>query len=95
VVGYGPFSLCVIHKEGLCPSSGDINILMIAPLADERNGIYHRISNATINANRVLVSIYAIEYVSNVTNSVRYESSNKIDTYPVLQELHFCHFRDI
>jgi hypothetical protein len=25
VVGYGPFSLCVIHKEDLCPSSGDIN----------------------------------------------------------------------
>jgi hypothetical protein len=25
VVGYAPFSLCVIHKEGLCPSSGDIN----------------------------------------------------------------------
>jgi hypothetical protein len=24
VVGYGPFSLCVIHKEGLCHSSGDI-----------------------------------------------------------------------
>jgi hypothetical protein len=21
-VGYVPFSLCVIHKEGLCPSSG-------------------------------------------------------------------------
>jgi hypothetical protein len=21
VVGYGPFSLCVIHEEGLCPSS--------------------------------------------------------------------------
>jgi hypothetical protein len=29
VVGYGPFSLCVIHKEGLCPSSGDINRLML------------------------------------------------------------------
>jgi hypothetical protein len=29
VVGYGPFSLWVIHKEGLCPSSGDINRLMI------------------------------------------------------------------
>jgi hypothetical protein len=28
VVGYGPFSLCVIHKEGLCPSSGDIIGLM-------------------------------------------------------------------
>jgi hypothetical protein len=26
VVGYGPFSLCVIHKEGLCPSDGGINI---------------------------------------------------------------------
>jgi hypothetical protein len=28
VVGYGPFSLCVIHKEGLCPNRGDINRLM-------------------------------------------------------------------
>jgi hypothetical protein len=27
-VGYGPFSLCVIYKESLCPSSGDINRLM-------------------------------------------------------------------
>jgi hypothetical protein len=27
VVDYGPFSLWVIHKEGLCPSSGDINRL--------------------------------------------------------------------
>jgi hypothetical protein len=32
VVGYGPFSLCVIHKEGLCPSSGDINRLMMMVL---------------------------------------------------------------
>jgi hypothetical protein len=29
VVVYGPFSLCVIHKEGLCPSSGGINRLMM------------------------------------------------------------------
>jgi hypothetical protein len=29
VVGYGPFSLCVIHKQGLCSSSGDINRLMM------------------------------------------------------------------
>jgi hypothetical protein len=28
VVGYGPFSFCVIHKEGLCPSSRDINRLI-------------------------------------------------------------------
>jgi hypothetical protein len=30
VVGYGPFSLWVLHKEGLCPSSGDINRLMMS-----------------------------------------------------------------
>jgi hypothetical protein len=29
VVGYGPFSLCVIHKEGLYSSIGDINRLML------------------------------------------------------------------
>jgi hypothetical protein len=28
-VGYGPFFLCVIHKEELCPSSGDMNRLMM------------------------------------------------------------------
>jgi hypothetical protein len=32
MVGYGPFSLCVIHKEGLCPSRGDINGLMMMEL---------------------------------------------------------------
>jgi hypothetical protein len=29
MVGYGLLSLCVIHKERLCPSSGDINRLMM------------------------------------------------------------------
>jgi hypothetical protein len=29
VVGYGPFSLCVIHMEGLCVSSKDINMMML------------------------------------------------------------------
>jgi hypothetical protein len=39
VVGYGLFSLCVIYKEGLCPSSGDINrLMMIACLLMELNG---------------------------------------------------------
>jgi hypothetical protein len=28
VVGYGLFSLCVIHEESQCHSSGDINRLM-------------------------------------------------------------------
>jgi hypothetical protein len=29
VVDYGQFSLWVIHKEDLCPTSGDINRLMM------------------------------------------------------------------
>jgi hypothetical protein len=28
VVHYGPFSLCTIHKEGSCPNSGHIRIMM-------------------------------------------------------------------
>jgi hypothetical protein len=32
--GLWPFSLCVIHKEGLCPSSGDINRLMMIDVDD-------------------------------------------------------------
>jgi hypothetical protein len=36
VVGYGPFSLCVIHKEGLCPSSGDISRLMMMTIKIDR-----------------------------------------------------------
>jgi hypothetical protein len=35
VVGYRPFSLWVIHKEGLCPSSGDINRLMMMMMMEE------------------------------------------------------------
>jgi hypothetical protein len=34
MVGHGPVPLCVIHKEGLCPSSGDINRLMKKPEID-------------------------------------------------------------
>jgi hypothetical protein len=29
VVGYGPFSICVLHKEGLWPSNGHINKLIM------------------------------------------------------------------
>jgi hypothetical protein len=29
VVGIVPFCLCVIHKDDLCPSSGNINMLMM------------------------------------------------------------------
>jgi hypothetical protein len=33
VVGYGAFSLCVMHKEGMCASSGGINRLMMMMMA--------------------------------------------------------------
>jgi hypothetical protein len=39
VVGYGPFSLCVIHMEGLCSSNGDINRLMITTSMGEEGDI--------------------------------------------------------
>jgi hypothetical protein len=29
VVGFGPVSLCVMYNEGMCPSSGDINRMMM------------------------------------------------------------------
>jgi hypothetical protein len=35
VIGYGLVSLCVIHKEGLGPSSGDIKRLMIIGLVKQ------------------------------------------------------------
>jgi hypothetical protein len=40
VVSYGPFSLWLIHKEGLCPSSGDINRLMMNIKRKAINGYF-------------------------------------------------------
>jgi hypothetical protein len=37
LVGYDPFSLYVIYKDGLCPSSGDINRLMMMMMTPEMN----------------------------------------------------------
>jgi hypothetical protein len=36
--GCGPFFLCVIHKEGLCLGSGDINRLMMVMMIKMKNG---------------------------------------------------------
>jgi hypothetical protein len=38
-LAYNPFSLCIIHKEGLCPSSGDINRLMMMVIQIKSNGV--------------------------------------------------------
>jgi hypothetical protein len=51
VVGYGPFSLCVNHREGLCPISGEINRLMMKqrPL-----GLIHRVIKS-LDFNNLLI----------------------------------------
>jgi hypothetical protein len=36
-MGYGRFSFCVIHKEGLCSSSGDINRLLMMIMMKHNN----------------------------------------------------------
>jgi hypothetical protein len=51
VVGYGQFSLWVIHKEGLCPSSGDINRLMtmMMIMGDQRDAyVYYVLTVAQV-----------------------------------------------
>jgi hypothetical protein len=47
VVGYGPFCLCVIHKRGLCPSSGVINRLMMMMFVVSLNKMSHTTRGAT------------------------------------------------
>jgi hypothetical protein len=39
ILTISPFSLCVIHKEGLCPSSGDIDRLIMMMIMNINNSI--------------------------------------------------------
>jgi hypothetical protein len=50
VVGYDLFSLCVIHKEGLCPSSWDINRMMMLMM---RNLLFKLLYLLKITASRL------------------------------------------
>jgi hypothetical protein len=52
VVGYAPFSLCVIHKKGLCPSSGNINRVMMMT-----SKLYY-IKSRSVHQYRQIVSAY-------------------------------------
>jgi exo-beta-1,3-glucanase (GH17 family) len=76
VVGYGPFSLCVIHKEGLCPSSGDIRLLMNTTRSTfATNVCFVRALVAPLAGSErfftyiSIATIYAFEHVSNAANS--------------------------
>jgi hypothetical protein len=58
VVDYGPFSLCVIHKKGLCPSSRVTNRLMMimktrAQSIIDDYGLLH-----IVNINRLMMISY-------------------------------------
>jgi hypothetical protein len=52
VVGYGPFSICVIHKEGLCPSNGDNNRLMMMTMMSNTADVTGGRSTATAGASK-------------------------------------------
>jgi hypothetical protein len=58
VVGYGPFSFCVIPKEGLCPSSEVINGLMMMMM------IYYPYITSKIYRRRC--SVYKLEFISQI-----------------------------
>jgi hypothetical protein len=54
MVGYGPFSLCVIHKEGMCPSSGDINRLMMIESTQTNTVTFLHIHFSTVRGSNQL-----------------------------------------
>jgi hypothetical protein len=78
VVGFGPFSFCVIHKEGLCSSSGDINRLMM--------NCYHR-TCVTYNSKWLCSYIFLQPTVrrlvlnSRLNSTVHIESSQALRAY--------------
>jgi hypothetical protein len=45
MVGYGTLSLCVTYKEGLCPSSGDINRLMMKKMKQKISNLFFKHAN--------------------------------------------------
>jgi hypothetical protein len=58
MVGYGPFFLYVIHKEGLCPSSGDINRLMMMMIGRKYFFFANRSYFMQISENFALIEDY-------------------------------------
>jgi hypothetical protein len=61
VVSYGLFSLCVIHKEGLCPSSGDIDWLIMMM---GRHGIPARVYEAYLHIHGDELSAQAFDLLA-------------------------------
>jgi hypothetical protein len=76
MVSYGPFSLCVIHKEGLCPNSGGINRLMIMIGAR----VYHKfvtcsdLSNLCVEINLFHMGFARVKVVTKASSNCKHFS---------------------
>jgi hypothetical protein len=80
VVGYGPLCLCVSHKEGLYPSSGDINRMMMMMMInfDIWKYIY------TYN-----IGIYP--ELARVIKTSRFQLPNRCESFDILFTSHRLH----
>jgi hypothetical protein len=67
VAGYDPFSLCVIHKEGLWSSSGDINRLMMMMMMMNKNVNSYKVVEFVLEDEEQWYSIDNDEYMRDGT----------------------------
>jgi hypothetical protein len=82
VEGYGPFSLWVIHKEGLYPSSGDSNRLMSIGVCLSANTIYQCIITYKLSYAEAMI-IIILNHLSRCCSSI-YDISSCPRTEPRL-----------
>jgi hypothetical protein len=64
LVGYGPFSLCVIHKVSLCPSRADIKSLMTIAMNLRSIIKLNKVSNASKGAYRLCNMVYTLCFIT-------------------------------
>jgi hypothetical protein len=62
VVGYGPFFLWEIHKEGLKPSSGDINMMIIVAVEQKNSTLSSIIHHQPINVPTAGEQAFLMDY---------------------------------
>jgi hypothetical protein len=75
VVGYGSFSLCVLHKEGLCRSSGGINNLMmiyIVSLQSFSLSMHFYLSTCVIDCPRCRFRVIVLIFSYDLCMFIRY-----------------------
>jgi hypothetical protein len=90
VVDYGPLSLFVIHKEGLCPSSGDINWLMMKIDGLLSTCAYHILLSPMISQKATKEIIPETQ----CDQSAKYELASRNTTRSILANNACGHFSD-